>query len=341
MERLSLPRGVRTPMTISFILSSLFFFLQGCGSFIQNTAIDTTAGLMYKGTDEIIGEKNWEMFRDGTPGNLKMLEGLAYLRPENEELLVSLTKGLAGLAFVVDETLYLEEQMTESEKTPNKNQAIMHYSKAMDYGLSYLKLKGISYSDLQARVIEDNGIFNLLEKNLSSKMIDLEAVIFTAQSLGSLINLQRANMTLVAQLPIAKAMFDWVCAKSPDINFGACGIFYGAYESGRPRALGGNPKKGQKIFLETIEKYPENTLVRVSYIQYYLIPQGEIDLYQVQKVKLEEAGALFKKEMSWTPAIQLKKENAKGNHHEGGFCIYKALGLKRFEIIKKYEKKLF
>lgn len=340
MERLSLPNNIGRHFINSIKVSFLILGLSGCGSFIQTTAVNTTATLMYKGTDEIIGEKNWEMFRDGTPANLKMLEGLAYLEPTNEELLVSLTKGYAGLAFVVDETMYLEEQINESDKTPNKNQAIMHYSKSMDYGLAYLKLKGINYSDLQLKVGEENGINKILENNLSSDMIDLEAVVFTAQSLGSLINLQRTKMNLVAQLPIAKALFDWVCTKKPDINYGACGIFYGAYESGRPLALGGNPKKGQKIFLETIEKYPENSLVRSSYIQYFLIPQGEFELYKKEKAKLEASEEKFKSDMSWTPESQLKKEK-KSEHHSGEFCIYKALGLKRFEIIRKYEKKLF
>lgn len=316
----------------------LFFFCS-CSSFIQNTAISTSAGMMYKGTDEMITEKNWEMFKIGAPANLKMLEGLVYLQPKNEHLLVSLAKGYAGLAFIVDETLALDEQFLGSEKTPHKNQAILNYSKSLDYGFRYLKEKGISYGDLQSQINQQDGISHLLDQHLSSDMIDLEAVMFTAQSLGSLINLQKNNMSLVAQLPIVKGLFDWVCNKKPDINYGACGIFYGAYEAGRPQMLGGNPAKGQQIFLDTIKKYPENTLIRTSYIQYYLIPQGEEDLYKEQVKFLEAAKEMFDKDLSWKPENQKDKES--GHNHQGGFCIYKTLGLKRFEMIKKNEKKLF
>ena len=61
-------------------------------------------------------------------------------------------------------------------------------------------------------------------------------------------------MGLVSNLPIVKGLFDWVCSKSPNINFGACDIFYGAYQAQRPLMLGGNPEKGKEIFLKVEKK---------------------------------------------------------------------------------------
>jgi hypothetical protein len=138
---------------------------------------------------------------------------------------------------------------------------------------------------------------------------------------------------------VAKAMFDWVCMKDPKINYGTCDIFYGAYEAGRPKMLGGNPDKGKDIFLRAIENHPHNWLIRTSYMQYYLIPQNDKAGFDQQleylKSKQEEFQAFHvyssdsnaNKEVNWNQESRLR--------------FYQSLALKRFELINKYQKQFF
>ncbi len=300
---------------------------------MKNMAVGTTSDVMYDATTEIETEKNWEMFRTGAPANLKMMEGLLSMQPDNKNLLAGLVKGYTGYAFGVDETLAMDDQFAGKSVSINRSLAIANYSKGLTYGLRYLSKEGVSLEELRSKVNEDGAVTKMLDSKLSSDSRDLEVVIFTAQALGALINLQKNDLSLVAQLPLVKGMFDWVCAKNPEINFGTCGVFEGAFQAGRPRALGGNPEKGKKVFLDTIKKYPDNALIRASFIQFYLLPLEDEEGYKEQARELEKGQEALWKASSWSPKGATPPADR--------MWLYRAIGLKRFEIIKKYEKKHF
>jgi hypothetical protein len=320
----------------SVILLLLLQLLSSCG-LVQKVAVGTTSDLLFKSTGAIEKESNWELFREGVPGNLKMMEGLVSLEPKNEQLLVGLAKGFAGYAFAVSETLALTEIFDGIEDGPQRAHALSHYSRALEYGLRYLEENDMPFALLQESIGKENGVVKLLDKKLNSNsMIDLEGVLFTAQSLGALIVYQRDDMALISLLPLVKGMFDWVCTNRPDINFGACDIFAAAYEAGRPKALGGNPEKGKEIFLQTIKRYPANWLVRVTYMRFYLIPMGDEEGYNEQAKVLEEKIPLFAVRPNWRPRNTLAEDFS-----EPRLLLYQSIAMKQFETIKKFKKKLF
>lgn len=311
-------------------------YLVGCAG-IRRSAVATSAKVIFEASEEIETEANWELFRQSVPSNLKLLEGLYHVNPKSEELIVSLIKGYVGYAFAVHETLALEEQLSRSVHQVHQKQAVEMYSKAVRYGLYYLERAGLQEQTLSRAMRQNDGIKAELSKHLSSKkQIDLEAIFFTAQALGSLINLQRDDMILVSQLPIAKGMFDWVCEHRPDIHHGACDLFYGAYEAGRPAMLGGNPDEGRKLFEMAIEKNPENWLIPLSFLQYYALPQYDEKIYQLWRPKFQTWLTEFDQAKRWKPG-QSSAPEFRGNR----LNLYRAIALKRFQIIQRYEKTLF
>lgn len=320
----------------SWVLVGLILVFSSCAG-LQRAAVGTSAKVIYSASVDIESEDNWELFRKGVPANLKLLESLLSVSPNNRELLVSVIKGYVGYAFAVHETLHLEERLSNSGERFHLEQAMKLYSRALNYGWHYLELRGVKYEELVRGMRQDKGIEELLAKNLSSRRIlDREAVFFTAQALGSLINLQREDMVLVGQLPVAKEMFDWVCEHDPDISFGACSLFYGAYEAGRPAMLGGNPAKGKKIFKKGIEQYPDNWLVPLSFIQFYALPLYDEEVYQEWRPKFEQWEREFKTQSLWRPPMMVTDEGL-----EPRLKLYRAIAMKRFAIIKKYERELF
>jgi hypothetical protein len=283
-------------------------------------------------------EANYELFKNGVPGNLLLMEGLLSESPENKDILATLTKGYAGYAFAVNETEMLNEDWSESKSEIGRSQALLNYTRALNFGLRYLRTQKIELTDLINQMNTPQGISQLLDKHLSTDKKDLETVLFTAQAFAALINLQKDNIPMVAELPAAKVMFDWVCLKNPEINYGTCDIFYGAFEAGRPKMLGGNPEKGKAIFLRAIEKNPDNWLIRTSYMQYYLIPQSDKSGFDSQMEYLKNKQEEFKAFHVYSS--DPKSQNVSWNK-ESHLRLYQSLALKRSELMSKYQKQFF
>ncbi len=307
-----------------------------CGS-INKMAVSTTADLAYQGAVDMERERDWDSFQQSALPNLKFLEGMRENAPTNEKLLALLVKGFASYAFGVYETLHLAESFDSKNQGHNKQKAIHYYSKAWSYGLSFLRSKGIEYSDLLKNMNAENGVKGLLSKELGQSSEEKDIILFSAQALGGMINLQKNNMKIVASLPLVKAMFDWVCEKDPSINFGACQIFYGAYESGRPKFLGGNPEKGQDIFFEAMKKFPDNQLIKVAYFEYFAIPLAKEKEYKSVKGKADEFFAKDETLLRWDPSNLTEFERKKDDR----LNLYNAIAKKRFETIKRFEKEIF
>lgn len=314
---------------------ALLFSLTGCGS-VQKLAVGTTAGLLYDASYEMESEPNWEHLKNGIGPNLKMIEGLYSLSPEDDDLLVALVKGYTAYAFAIFETEALADQMAGKSDSAATRQAQHFYSRAIQYGIKYFEEEGFSWDDLVRATREDDGVPGLLARKLPTNKRALEAAVFFGQAVGGLINLKKDDMVLVAQLPVAKGMFDWACKEDPNINHGACDIFYGAYEAGRPKMLGGNPEKGKEIFLKAISNNPHNWLARVAYLQYYVLPMFDEDEWAGQKKALDEAQKIYRDELVWRP------DRAKHPALEDeSYRAFQAIALKRWEIIRKHEKDLF
>lgn len=315
------------------LLLAIVASITSCATF-RKAAIGSTSGMLYDATAEIETDGSWENFKSGAMGNIKLIESLLYLAPGDDDLLASLTKGYAGYAFSVYETQYLGDKLAENDDEHNLNQAVYNYSKALNYGLEYLKEQGIEWSDIKKNI---GNVKELLQGELGTGKQDLETVFYTGQALGSMINLQKTNMSLITLVPIVKGMFDYVCEAEPSFNYGACGIFYGSYESSRPRMLGGNPEKGKQIFLKTIKENPHNWFVRASFIEHYIIPMVDEEEYEKQKKYLTEAIDAFDKERKFDPF----KKGMTDVFKEKNLKLFQALALKRFKIITKYENEIF
>nr|BDT27341.1 TRAP transporter TatT component family protein [Bacteriovorax sp. HI3] len=318
-----------TAITLGTLLSS-------CSTF-NKMAVGGASDLIYTSGNGVLHESNFDVFKDGLPGNLILIEGLLAQSPKNMDLLATLNKGYAGYAFAVNETHMYEEEWAELKSEEGKKQALFNYTRSLNFGLRYLKEKGIELNDIISRMNEPQGIHLLLDKKMGDDKRDLETVLFTAQSLAALVNIQKDNMGLVSQLPAAKGMFDWVCLKDPSINYGTCDIFYGAYEAGRPQMLGGNPAKGKEIFLKAITKHPHNWLIRTSYMQFYLIPQNDEEGFKEQMLAMKGFHDEFQK-------YYIYDQNPKSESawtRESGMRFYQTLSLKRYELMNRFQKQFF
>ena len=315
---------------IKWMLPLLCGYLSGC-MVVESVAVKATGGLLQKGAKEIETEGNWQLFKTAAPGNIKMAEGLLYTDKENLDILAVLTKAYAGYAYGVDETLYLAEKLGDKDHKPNLQRAVTSYSKAVQYGLKYFELSSLKFDQI-IKNAKDGTLNNYLDSHLDNKNSrDVETAFFTAQAWAGLINLQKQNTQLIGQIYLAKAIVDWVCRDYPDIQQGACYIADGMYHLSRPKMLGGKPKLGKKAFFDGFKKFPSNLLIKVAYIEYYVIPAMDEDEFKKQRSLIRDA--IKKSKISYIPGA--KSEQSK----EGR--LLNAIAKRRFHIINKYEKDIF
>lgn len=297
---------------------------------LQKMALRSSTPVFEKTSVSMMKEMNWEFFSEAGPGNLKFLELLYDQDPENLRLLSVLIKSYSGYAFGVKETLLFQDELSGLEDSPHKKQAISFYTRAFDYGLFYLKQKGITSQELLSN---DESLLQKKLKEMDQE--DVHALLYTAQAWGSLINLQKDNIALVGQVPKVKMIFDRVCEINPDIDQNVCDIFYAQYEVSRPKMLGGNPERGEELFLKAIEKHPKNLLIRLSYIQYYVVPLMDADKYEGQAKILREEFQKF------SDLNRDSLENISPYKDEASLNLYNSIAKKRFEIIEQNKKKIF
>ena len=309
-------------------LLPLFLSLASCS--IPKMALRSATPVLVNASDGMMKEGNWRFFKDSAPGNIKFMEVLWEQDKSNLGFLSALVKSYAGYSFAIAETLALEEELSGSEDVRWKREAIVYYTRSLDYGLRYLKEKNISNTDLLSSTEAE-----LTKKLEELDHSDIPALLYTAQSWGSLINLQKDNIALVSHVPKVKIMFDHVCRLQPNIDNNVCDIFYAQYESSRPKMLGGNPEKGERLFSEAIKRNPQNLLIRMSYIQFVLIPLMDEERYE------KEAAVLRQEFSDWENLNRDGLESVSPYKDAQELNLFNAIAQKRFLIIEKYRKKIF
>ena len=300
-------------------------------SLINMGAVKTTVNVIHAGSDEILTEANWEMFRQGTPANLKMLEGLWFADRSNKKLMTLLAKGYSGYGFGVHETQALPSILLE-EDSDAKEQAILSYEKAIFYGLKLLEHAGIDQEKFFRKEFSTN-----LAKEFDQKFEteDLVGIFYFAQSLGSSINLQRDNIAKMAYLNHVREMLNWVCGKAPDLEQGSCSLAQAVIEASTPSILGGSQQRAAEMFKNLISMQPYNHMVRLSFIQYHVIPMLDEDLYREQVKLLANEIAI------WQRGIKDPLKKAKKYHGKQKFNLHNSIAKKRYEKLISIEKKLF
>ncbi len=314
---------------MAWYLIPLFLVATGCGT-IQKYALRSSTPVFEKSSDNLMKEGNWEFFKAATPGNLKFLELLYLQDKENYKLLSVLIRSYSAYAFTVHETMAIEDQLAGVEDSQSKKDAILFYTRALDYGLAYLKHKGIERKDLLSNDYE-----NLKAKLKKFDEDDLYALLYTAQSWGSLINLQKDNIVLVSQIPNVKLLFDRACWIKHNVDQNVCDIFFAQYETSRPKMLGGDPEKGEAMFIKSINKHPNNLLIRATYILNSVLPAMDAEKYEKQ-------AEIMRKEIAeWEDINRDSLESLSPYKNNEDLNLYNSIAKKRFLAVEKYKTKIF
>lgn len=313
------------------IHSLSIFLLISCAS-IKKLAINQSALLFKDAAKGVNKESNYNFFQESTLPNLKTLEGLHFANPENESLLVLLIKGYTGYAFGIVETDHYEDLLSEKYDSEGVVKVKAAYTRAIDYGIKYLKLRGIAKEELFKR----SGSEKVLKTFKGTEDNDEKnALFYMAQAMGGIVSLEKQNMYLLTTANLIKTMVDIVCKKDKNFENGACDMFYGAYEASRPKMMGGGLEKAKGYFVKVIEKYPDNLLAKLTYMQYYLLPKGEKKKFNRELRKLGRKFEEFNQVNNFGDSIQSIDKL------DENFNLFNAIAYERYKKLNKLKNKLF
>lgn len=230
------------------------------------------------------GSRDADSAREAAPALLSMLDGFIATSPENPELLVLGARMNAAFAFA-----FLEEE--------SPARARLVYEKAKDYGLRAIAVEDEEVADA-IRSGDPVRIRAILEDRFELEPIDdavrgqatpspsgganqdwqaqmarifpeggsgdadedlLAPVFWTGFAWGSLINVNRTDLSAVADLPAVEAIMEAVARCQPGYFYGGAHLFEAIYYGSRSRAMGGNAPLSewhfQRVFHLTDNKF--------------------------------------------------------------------------------------
>lgn len=307
---------------MKFGIKLIILALLGSCSSIHKMGVRSVSPSFEESAAHLTQERSWEFFKDATPGNIKFLEHFVLNDPTNLILRRVLIKTYVAYAYAVPETLAYDDQLALTEDLKHQQEATVHYTKALDYGLEYLSKKEISRKNLLT--LDEDKLIKKLKRETSRD--DLLAILYTAQAWGSLIKLHKKDLPQMARV---KVLFDYVCEEDPSIENGACDLFFAQYESSR------DSQKGKQLFLKAMEKYPKHLLIRVSYLQHVSLPTFDQEEYDKQALILKDE---FHK---WEDLNRDNLENTSSYKGQERLNLYNAIARKRFEIMESHKSKTF
>jgi tetratricopeptide (TPR) repeat protein len=270
----------------TLLLAATVFFT-GC---IQMLAVRAVGGILEEGMDTFYEESDLDLAREGLSGNLKLLEALIKADPENEDLLLFAAQGFSAysLAFAEDDSL----ERAQALYLRSRNYALRAFKERTGMDLMQLSL-----DEIQSAVPE-----------LSTD--DLPFIFWTGFSWGSYINVNRDNLSAMADISKVDALMKYVLERDRDFYYGGADLYFGAMKASIPVMLGGKPEQAREHFERAIETSDGKFLMAyVIFAQTYCLQTLNEELFDELLQKVTDAS------LEDAPGIRLPNAVAKKKAH--------------------------
>lgn len=230
---------------VVFILITQVFFQTSCSS-ISKIASDLTSDIFKGGAPVFEQEADVDVAEISGLALIKTLEVFNFHNPKNKSYLNLLAKSYGTYGFGFLENRMLQYQYKDPEKYQMYfNRARHFYSVGKDFGMKLL-----ARTDKKLVKAFSTGIQDVRKRMEGYNRHEIEPIFWTAFNWGSLINLSKDDIAVVADLALVETMMARVVQVYPSFYFGAPHLFYGVYYASRPPMLGGSPEQAKKHFEE-------------------------------------------------------------------------------------------
>ena len=187
----------------------------------------------------LLAETDPDLARSGMESELKLLEGLLTMRPDDRELLEMAIMGFTGYAL-----MFLEDEY------PQRAQKI--YRRALNYGFR-------AFSKIDKRFCSDELTYGEWVKLIGLlKSEDIHVVYWSALAWSGQINLDRTSPQSLVEAPRATALMQWVFDREPHFYYSGPLWYFGTYYTTLPPPMGGDTNKAKEYYNRAINKDGED-----------------------------------------------------------------------------------
>jgi hypothetical protein len=246
---------------VLILLSAAAAVLIAQGCTIQSLALRSVDSLFDNTVNALMSESDLPFAESAIAGDLKLLEGVVASDPTNVRYLQLACMGFASyaLAFADDEP----------------SRALVFYTRAKDYGVRGLLLRGIPKAALTADAPTMKAALGRLTGS------DVPLVFWTANAWGSAVSLQPNEPDAIASIPTTNALMDWVMEREPGFFYGGPFLYYGVYHASFPPALGGKPALAKENFDRALRAAQGKFLMTdVLYARTYAVQIQDKELFK-------------------------------------------------------------
>jgi hypothetical protein len=271
---------------------------------LKALSVNLTAPVLHTAAEAFATESDVELAREAAAGQLKTADGFLVSSPKNHLLLEVVARGYVEYAFG-----FLEDEM---ESLPDDNahhdrravlaaRATVLYDRALGFALRNVETFDKHFIEATKKDVAT------LEAELGKlKKEAAPGLLFGGMAWASAINLNRADITRVADLGKAVAMVKRAYALDKQLYNGGAAMTLGLINASQGKAMGGDPDASKKYFEESIAVSGGKFLLsKVMMARFYAVVTQDRPLYErlLKEVLAAPADAL--------PSARLPNELAK------------------------------
>lgn len=268
---------VQNILKVAGLACSVIVILAGCS--INEFAVNTTAPVLLEASKAFSAENDVVLAREASAASLKTADGFLISSPESRELLEVLARGYVEYTFgFLEDDL---EAMPDDNAHHEQREVLVGrctnlYDRALGYGL---RLVATYNKNIPAAFKKDLPGFEAELAKLKKKAAP--GLLFTGMALASAINLNRADIARVAELPKAVALVKRSYELDPHYYNGIAAMTLGLVNASQGKAMGGNPEAAKKYFEEAIaETGGKYLLARVMQARFYAVVTQDRPLFE-------------------------------------------------------------
>ncbi|MBF0351567.1 MAG: hypothetical protein HQM11_11085 [SAR324 cluster bacterium] len=254
----------------------LWLLITTTGCSITRFAVDSAAdAVVPEAVTAIMQENDLEFIKDAIPGNVKLLEGILKLSPDNKQLNEALSQSFLfyALAFVEEDFQQLKD-VDPVHASILSERAKKFYLRGRKHGLQTL----VHHKAYMANVFGD---FNAFEQALvEMEPEDVPGLVYSGMNWLLAITHSMDSPRETIHIGRIKMMIEKAVELDRKFFFGLPLIAMGAFESSIPPALGGRPDEGKKFFEEALVLSERKFLLaQVMYAERYAVQMLDEELF--------------------------------------------------------------
>ncbi len=235
-----------------------------CGCSTQQLAVRAMAPTMNDLLTRVNDQRDPELVKDGVPSNLLLLDGLASIDPDNEEMAVLTAQAYCSYAliFVMDE---------------DKDRARVLFEQGRAHALRALDGEHAGF----AKAADDGDLASFTAAVGKVKRDEIAPLFWLGNCWAGAINSAKGSAKALVALPKVESAMARAVELDETFYFAGPRLFMGIYHAGRPKALSGDPKRSKENFDRAVELTSGKFLLtKVFYAQYYAVQTQDRELFE-------------------------------------------------------------